>query len=309
VRLLRHDSPAVRWEMAHRAPHPALRGLVSGYVGYEERRAGPLRRREVPHGVVTLVLSFGDAMTMSRPDVGGSAVEARSFVSGLTEGPVVTAHRGRQHGVQVDLYPLGAYVLLGVPQRHLANDVVPLDALLGGAADRLVEQLALAPGWEERFALLDGDLLQRLAVGVRPAAEVERAWRRVVSTAGRVPVEVLADEVGWSRRHLAARFREQVGLPPKRVARVLRFEHALRAVADASPGRWADVAVRCGYYDQAHLARDFRDLAGLPPGRLLALRSPDGGFAAGEPVSHLRLPQDLTAAEVTFVQDGSGTTS
>jgi AraC-like DNA-binding protein len=100
------------------------------------------------------------------------------------------------------------------------------------------------------------------------------AWRRLVRSAGRVGVQELADETGWSRRHLLTRFRTQVGLAPKTTARVLRFHHAVRLLAPASvyggrPGIAApsisDVAAACGYADHAHLVREFHALAGCTP--------------------------------------------
>jgi AraC-like DNA-binding protein len=87
--------------------------------------------------------------------------------------------------------------------------------------------------------------------------------------------------VGWSRRHLAARFRDQVGLPPKVVARVLRFQCALRLMGTDGGPAWSDVALACGYYDQAHLNREFRSLAGCAPTRYFAARLPDGGGDSG----------------------------
>ena len=85
---------------------------------------------------------------------------------------------------------------------------------------------------------------------------------------------MLAAELGWSRRHLAARFRDEVGVSPKALARLLRFERALELLGTRT---LADIAYECGYYDQAHFNRDFRAFAGATPGELLARRLPDGG--------------------------------
>jgi AraC-like DNA-binding protein len=96
-----------------------------------------------------------------------------------------------------------------------------------------------------------------------------------------VPIGTLAGELGWSRRHLAAQFREQVGLPPKLLARILRFDRVIALLRHADPERWAEVAYDCGYYDQAHFNRDFRRFADSTPTAFLASRMPDaGGFAA-----------------------------
>jgi AraC-like DNA-binding protein len=115
--------------------------------------------------------------------------------------------------------------------------------------------------------------------GVVLSPKVAWARRRLHESGGQVPVAQLVREVGWSRRHFTARFREQVGLPPKTLARVLRFERAARMGERRGSRSWADVAAACGYYDQAHLVRDFQDLAGCTPteferGLLPGLQSP-----------------------------------
>ena len=110
-----------------------------------------------------------------------------------------------------------------------------------------------------------------------PAAvrdEVTYAWRRLRETRGAVTVAGLAAETGWSARHLSAQFRTETGLSPKEAARVMRFDRARRALlrrgAAGQRGPLASLAAECGYYDQAHMAREFRDLAGCPPSQLLA---------------------------------------
>jgi transcriptional regulator GlxA family with amidase domain len=92
------------------------------------------------------------------------------------------------------------------------------------------------------------------------------AWQRLCQSGGHIPIAQLAAEVGWTRRHLLTRFREQIGLAPKTVARVIRFQRALqllqRPVSRPSVG---GVAQLTGYSDQAHLTREFRALTGVTP--------------------------------------------
>jgi transcriptional regulator GlxA family with amidase domain len=117
---------------------------------------------------------------------------------------------------------------------------------------------------------------------------VEHAFAQLVRSHGAVPVAELVRATGWSRRHLGARFREHVGLAPKAFGRVLRFRHAARELVRSDGRSLAEIALDCGYYDQAHLNRDFREFSGRSPTELMAARLPDGGFAD----------------QVTFVQDG-----
>jgi AraC-like DNA-binding protein len=264
----RHGSALGAWEMASAPAGPHLRELVHSYVGYTERTVAPLRRREVPSGFITLIISFGDPMRVTI----GPGQTVTSFVAGLHEQPAITEHAGRQQGIEIRLTPLGGYALLHTPMHLLANTVVDLPALVGGS---LVDRLACAPDWAARFALLDTALAGLLDAGRPAAPEVAWAWHRLRASAGRISVADLTGEVGWSRRHLAARFREQVGLTPKAAARVLRFERALGLLRPGSS--LAGVAVAAGFYDQAHLHRDFRALAGCTPTEYLAAQLPDGG--------------------------------
>jgi AraC-like DNA-binding protein len=97
---------------------------------------------------------------------------------------------------------------------------------------------------------------------------VAHVFRRLLAAGGTVPVAALTAEVGWSARYLTDRFRTEIGLKPKEAARVTRFDRARRRLV---PGvRLADVAAGAGYFDQAHLAREFRALAGCPPSQWLA---------------------------------------
>ena len=91
-----------------------------------------------------------------------------------------------------------------------------------------------------------------------------------------MPIGDLTTALGCSRKHLVSQFRDQVGLPPKQVARVLRFESVVRALGDARPRSWTEVAMGAGYYDQAHLIRDFNEFAGCTPTEFVARMLPTG---------------------------------
>jgi AraC-like DNA-binding protein len=193
----------------------------------------------------------------------------------MDDGPGSYTYPGAQTGIQVDLTPLGAYRLLGIPMHRLTNRAFDLADLLGSQGAAVVERLRDTPCWGDRFDLLDAVLLGRMEAGPHPAPEVRECWRRLTSAHGLVPVSELTGEVGWSRKHLAHRFKEQIGLTPKSLARVLRFQRALRILADGKPP-FVEVATLCGYYDQAHLIREFRALSGYTPRELLAARAVPG---------------------------------
>ncbi|WP_242910102.1 helix-turn-helix domain-containing protein [Actinomadura terrae] len=257
------------WWRARSRPHPALRPFLPSYVGYWERDVRPSRMRTLPTRTAVVILNLGPPLFLEVPDPQVRGRVYGSFVAGMHDGHGGYVHPGGQRGIQLDLTPLGAYTLFGVPMARVTNTAVELPDLLGPGAARLVERLGAAAGWADRFDLLDGFLLGRLDAGPAPDPEVARAWDLLARSRGRAPVARLADDVGWSRKHLTHRFREQAGLPPKVMGRVLRFQSAVEMMRTGDAGL-ADIAFACGYYDQAHLNREVRALAGCSPTDLLA---------------------------------------
>ncbi|MEU3409532.1 AraC family transcriptional regulator [Streptomyces sp. NPDC006670] len=260
---------------AGRPLHPALRPYLCGRTGYSHL-APPYQVRLVPTGHVIMTLSLAEPFSQVRrlgtPGPGTGRIG--SAVVGMEDRPAWCVHPGGpQEVIRVEFTPLGAYRLLALPMRELTNQVVDLDDVLGPEAGVLVERLAAARGWAARFDLLDAVLLARLGRGPEPAPEVEHAWRLLAGADGAVPIARLADEVGWSRGYLVRRFTEQVGLTPKTSARVLRFRRAAQLLA-GGPVDLARLAAGCGFYDQAHLTREFRALAGLTPGRMATAARP-----------------------------------
>lgn len=222
-------------------PDHRLRSLLTrDYVRFRQPEEDGAAWLAPPSTAVTVIINMGDAF-------GGLP---RAFVAGPSDECGVVSMHGEIDCVELKLTPLGAYRLFGMPVSALANQVVDLTEL----AD-------LRPG------RLDDGLLRLADAGPEPSGEVAWVWRRLHAAHGNVPIGALAAEVGWSRRHLVDRFRTQVGLTPKTVARLLRFEELLRRLPT---GHLAEVADACGYYDQAHMNRDFREFAGTTPGDYLA---------------------------------------
>lgn len=278
-------------EMVTGTPAPAVRHLVDNYVGYRYEGFEPGTHQGLPSRHLTFIVSLSDPIdvtTMIRP--GDAPVSMVSMASGLAAAPVTITHDGNQFGVQLELSPFGARTLFGMPASELAEIIVDLHDLMGPLAPELNERLRQASTWPERFAVLDSVLIRARTETRAPAPELGQAWRRITETGGSVSIGELAGEVGWSRRHLAHTFRSEFGLAPKTVARIVRFERAknliratfptgaasLRSARPASRPAFglADIAALCGYFDQAHLTRDFRDLAGCAPTVWLAEELP-----------------------------------
>lgn len=313
VRIRSGHGPGGSWEIALARPHPRLRPRVLGYRGIRLALDHPRRRLETPIGAVTLLLGFEGPVRMSGE--GRPTTSLVSVYSGLSTTAVVGEHSGQVSGVEVLLAPWAAFTLFGTPQHELADRTVDPDELphdLGrGAGGRwrctgeLAAALAALPAWADRFGLLDDVFTHWSAAGTPSAARVRRAWSLLVRSAGAMPVPRLAEEVGWSVRHLENRFREQIGLGPKAAARVLRLQRARRLLA-AGRGL-AETAALCGFYDQAHLSREFKAMTGCTPREFtVARRRPGPGSPAGDRLSGDRLSGEATSLVLPVSPSGRG---
>lgn len=253
-------------------PLPPLRPYVERYCGYRMSGFPAGLHRGVPSRHMTLIVSIGpdiDVVAQTNPAQGPDRY--RCVIGGLQASNALIKHDGNQEGVTIELTPLGSRVLLGMPAAELWDLSLEFSDVLGSAGRELWERLQPAElGWDQRFGVCDDVLTRRLHPdGTAP--ELRFSWETLVTSGGQITVEQLAGDTGWSRQHLGYRFRQEFGLAPKLAARVVRFERARRMLQSVPPHvSIAQVAAVCGYYDHAHLNRDFLELAGCTPSELLA---------------------------------------
>ena len=243
--------------------HPVLAPLVAGLVGYDYRLPADAVHRGLPSTSATVVIALDEPLDCGWLDDDASG-RFWTLVGGLHVRPALIRTHGHQVGLQLALTPLGLRALTGAPAGEYTRQLLDEDQLAllpAGLHARLQEA-----DWRTRFELVEEVLLRRLAradVELRP--ELARAWDRL--TDGAIGIAALADELGWSRRHLLSQVRAEFGLDPRTIRRLSRFERAcVLAQRDVD---LVDVAVRCGYADQAHLNRDWRSFAAATPRQTL----------------------------------------
>lgn len=266
---------AVSDEWVHVRPHPALRPFVPSAVGYRYGGSASGVHRGLPSPFLTFVVTVDEPLVLAaHPDPQQAPGRYDALLGGLHTRPALITQTGRQTGLQLALTPLGARALLGLPAGELASLDCPVADVLGADGAELTERVRSAPDWAGRFAAVEDVLLRRVRAGAGPAPEVTEAWRLTLASGGRLRVADIAGRVGWSERHLLARFRAETGLTPKEAARVVRFDRARRAltarVTGGGPPDLAALAAATGFADQAHLTREWRAFSGLPPTRWLA---------------------------------------
>jgi AraC-like DNA-binding protein len=253
-------------ESAARSAAPPLRDWVRGYVGTRLDGFTAGHHRALPSASVAVVVALDGPIEI---DGMGSF---HALAAGLGERALEVRHAGSSFDMAVGMDPLGAKAVLGVPSRAIAGHVVDLADLWGTGAGELVDRLATARSWASRFAILDTMLSERARDADRSPDALGHAWRRLLGANGSISVADLAESVGYSRRQLHQRFVSDYGVTPKRAARIARFQHSARLLRTrerrprkAGLPNLAEIAVAAGFYDQAHMAREWNDLAGCPP--------------------------------------------
>ena len=248
-------------------------GVLGQYVrehhGYRQQGMAPAQHLGMPSPYLTMIFTLDEPLVIARHvDPAQTPGTYTAMVGGMHSSPALVVHDGAQSGIQLQLSPLTTRPLVGMPAGELRSLDVQAEDVLGSLATEIYERVRAAADWTGRFAVLDrllGDALDR---GRTAPAEVVRAWALLIRSRGTAPIGELALSVGWSERHLRARFTEEIGLRPKTAARVIRFHHARfmlqRNIGLGRPDL-AGVAAECGYFDQAHLIRDWRQFTGLAP--------------------------------------------
>lgn len=277
-----HMSELGRWVHATCRP-PQLAGFIDS-VWYFEGTLSRQRERIFPDGRVELNVHF-DAPY--RQHAGGRVeVFPTTCLSGLQlHGAVVEAPQGTTAVLGIRFLPAGASAVLGHPLHELVNLTVDLGVLLGDAADELALRCGEAQGAQARIAAAVRWLSER-ALGARARLGGDErgvAWvaHEIERRRGAVSIEELRARVGWSKSRFVTSFRQATGVAPKQLGRIVRFRSALEML-HAGGFSLADVALRAGYYDQPHLNRDFRELAGMTPGAYVAARHYPGSVNLAE---------------------------
>jgi transcriptional regulator GlxA family with amidase domain len=165
--------------------------------------------------------------------------------------------------------PGGLHPFLEMPVSELNDAVEETSSIWRSKTRELRERLLAASSVDERFRVLDRELLVWGRGELEPDPCLAFALDRLVRLPGETSIRFLAEEVGLTQKRLVRAFEEKVGLKPKTLSRVLRFQTVVKRLESESRVSWSFLAQEAGYYDQAHFIRDFESLSGLSPSRYL----------------------------------------
>ena len=262
---------AVRMEYVSRVPRPPLDGLIDDL--YHLEGASPYARLTLPASPAAfLIVNLGAPFRIRA----GTDIEATEYANGcVVTMPARALEFGyppRTRSVGVHFKPWGLAPFLPMPAAELRDRPVTVEQMWGRpAVAELRDRLATAEGPHAMLTLLEEELMRRLCE-TAGLGLVRHTSRIIAATGGAVAIDDLRVTAGVSSTHLAQRFKELVGVTPKRLARTYRFAGAVLAIDPAEPVDWAGLASSAGYFDQAHFGHEFRAFTGLTPTRYVEVR-------------------------------------
>jgi AraC-like DNA-binding protein len=277
IHLEHHDSALGRWLFARWRP-PQLAGVVDS-MWYFEGTLTHRRERIFPDGRIELIVHLGPVHSQ----VNGECVEPYTTccISGLLLcSNLIEAPPGLSRVLGISLHPAGAFAVLGRPLHEMTGITVDLTDMVGAASRELAEHCVCAETPQQLLRAAASWITERTA---GRTADPAVAWmaQQIEQRAGDVAIAELRQQVGWSKTRITERFKEQIGVTPKFLARIIRFRRVLEQVHHTQ-GSLTEIALRGGYFDQAHFNAEFRELSGFTPGAFLAARRYPGSVSVAE---------------------------
>ena len=263
-------------EQLRQTPRPPLSNFVQCLWYWEGVPQTHQKERLLPNGEFSIIFNLReepiriyDSQDLSRYSTYGHAV-----LSGARSNCFVIDTCQEERVVGIQFRPGGAFPFLPMPASEAQDTSVSLEHIWSKRAGEIREQLLSACSALETLNSLENLLLKQLVRPLEwhPAITYALHEFQVPAHTGRVAPVI--DSIGLSPRRFIELFRRHVGLPPKTFCRVRRFQYVLQTIHRRTEVDWAQIALECGYYDQAHFIHDFQSFSGLTPSAYLAAATP-----------------------------------
>jgi AraC-like DNA-binding protein len=256
-----------------RSPLSEFVNLLWLYEGYTQPHA---KERILPTGEMQIVINLLEdrSYVYDRDNPARCQTFRGSLLSGAHSQYQVIDTAEQESVIGVHFRPGGAFPFLGMPAGELRDTTVSLDEVWGAGAIELRDQLLEASTPQARFSILEQVLADQLARGFDHHAAVGFALHRFMAAPQVTTIAGVSQQIGLSPKRFIQAFRDETGFTPKVFCRIRRFQQALDRMEGRRNVTWANVALDCGYFDQAHFIHDFRAFSGINPSTYLAHQTP-----------------------------------
>jgi len=241
-----------------------LRPYVKVIWSLEGERSWATPMRILPDSCVEIVFHFAQPYQTTFSSK-LTEVQPRSFVVAQMKSFIEIAPMGNIGMACVRLSAQGAYHFFDLPMREISNRVIDLNFVWKELVEEIEDKVAECKDTESRIDIIQQYLLLQLSRNGKTDTTMRYCLDRIYATEGRISIEDLSTQTGLSSRHLVRKFNDRIGMSPKEFTRIIKFISALRYMQQNNSLYLTDAAYDCGYYDQAHFIRDFKEYSGLTP--------------------------------------------
>lgn len=246
------------------------------------RNENMMKQKIVPYGFAGILFHYKDSYIQTDA-INGTKQLPKAFVSGLTDLPITIDALGDTGTIAVNLYPLGLYHFAKNPADDFTNNSIDLFDLLGNKINNLLDALTNTPNIQMKVSIVNRFLIDELNISIlKKNAKIEYVQNKLITSGGNINIVALAKEFGLSVSSLERNFRKQAGFTPKHYARIMRFNQVFRLLNRHESLSWQDIVFKCGYYDQAHLIKEFSKFSGETPQKYFAQDHLSGTFYSGK---------------------------
>ncbi len=252
-------------------PRPPLDQFITCFW-FVELQVPYTREKILPTGTVELMINFGAPHRRYNAEETSFDLLKRSWIAGLQTGFLVNEPVAETCMIGVRFKPGGAHAFLDIPLSEITNFVIDMDCLWGNFIDEVRERLLALPCVSDKFALLEQILKQRMQQNRSDLANVLPAVRTIFAANGSLSVKELSTDIGVSQKHLINQFKKSVGVSPKQLSRIHRFQMVLNKINPITPIDWRDIAYACHFYDQSHFNHEFASFTGMSPTEYVIFR-------------------------------------
>ncbi|MDX2068453.1 MAG: helix-turn-helix domain-containing protein [Haliscomenobacter sp.] len=251
-------------------PSPHLAPLIKCFWSLEfAATPQPEKQTIIPDGCIELIIHYGDLYQQFQEN-GSSFIQPRSFVFGQLSNTLEIAPIGHTGIIAARFHPDGFIPLATIPLAGMENRAVPLTELFGEESDFLEKNILIASTQAERIQHIETFLLARLNKLEVLDCIVKSSIEILVSQAGQVKVEEMAEKLNINRRKLERKFSINVGLSPKQLSKIIRLQTALKQLNQNTELSLTELAYQSGYFDQSHFIKDFKAFTGISPKQFYA---------------------------------------
>lgn len=228
--------------------------ILEGYDPY------PSKERILPDGRIELMFHYGDLFKQNNNEL-----SYRSFVTGQITQSIEIEPPAKTGIVGVRFLANGAEAFLQLPIHQLTNIDISTHDLFGRSGKELEEKIMCSKSNAERISILEGFLLKRLTSHKQFDFFIQDCIEKITLSHGQVSMDTLAGNYKISNRQLERKFTNLVGISPKLLSRIVRFQNVFNLVKNNQINSLSTLSYEGGYYDQAHFIRDFKEFSGLTP--------------------------------------------